>query len=103
MSALENLLAKSIKNYTPLEAAIVFLLWRDHFEDAENAAADYEKLVSDYTATVKANAELASLIADLQWALEKISKGGVVFDAKGTWSKEVNEIANVALAKIKKV
>jgi histidinol-phosphate/aromatic aminotransferase/cobyric acid decarboxylase-like protein len=39
-----------------------------------------------------------SALADMKKALEEIARVGVVFDAKGTASKRINDIARAALA-----
>jgi hypothetical protein len=59
--------------------------------------------LGDASMPYQAQLELAAqseAIEAAKEALEFIVKRGVVFDAKGTWSKEVNEIATAALAKL---
>lgn len=41
-------------------------------------------------------------LAKMREALEKIAQRGCVFDAKGTWSVEVNRIARAAIAQEEK-
>jgi len=43
------------------------------------------------------NASLKAKLAQARDALQRIANRGIVFDAKGTWSQEVNQIANNAL------
>lgn len=66
MSALDDLLKKSTKNYTPLEAAVVFMSER-HPGDSNNAA---EELAAKDEALAAAYREMLNLGNILNWPSE---------------------------------
>jgi hypothetical protein len=77
--------------------------------DASHYAARVQVLEGELAqrqATIDAlNREIGSrdaAIAAAREALERIARRGMVFDANGTWSQEVNSIATAALKELEK-
>lgn len=62
--------------------------------DLERILRDYEDDDYQEVGTIPSLVRYAQVLEE---ALREIVKRGVVFDAKGTWSKQVNEIARRAL------
>jgi hypothetical protein len=72
--------------------------WQALWDNSRGTVEDYEEA----NVELKADHEkLAQRVKRLEKALRYISNRGLVFDAKGTWSKEVCEVARAALGETK--